>query len=311
MGYSRWDSDSWASYSSTTATKSTGDIFKMSSLDADLNPKGVVMREARDSDLNPESTPIIVAADVTGSMGMIAEHIVREGLGTLFEEILERKPVTDPQLMSMAIGDANAWDTAPLQVSQFEADITATKWLEKIYVEGGGGANNVESYDLPYYFAAYHTSIDAFEKRGKKGYIFTIGDEEAPPATTIASVRKFINEDGDGMQADMPFEDVIEAASKMYHCFHIIIGQGSHARYFPNEVRQSWNKVMGQRAIWLDDYKKLSETIVSIIQVTNGEDKDKVVKSWSGDTSMVVASAIKDLDATDSDFDAGKGVMRF
>jgi hypothetical protein len=275
-----------------------------------MDPMGVKMRESRDSDLNPESTPIIIASDVTGSMGYLAEHIIREGLGTLFEEILERKPVTDPQIMPMAIGDATQWDTAPFQIGQFEADLTAAEWLEKIYIEGNGGGNGFESYDLPYYFGAFHTSTDAFEKRNEKGYIFTIGDEQAPPATTIASIKKVLDKDGDGMEVDMPFSDVIERASKMYHCFHIMIAEGSHARNYPDEVKSSWSEVLGQNAIWLDDHTKLAETIVSIIQVTNGVDKEEVAKSWNGDTSIVVADAIKDLDAA-KDYDGAMKIVRF
>lgn len=309
MGYSRWSADSWSTYSSTTSTKTAKEIFKSVSMDPALNPLGVTMRESRDSALNPESTPIIIGVDVTGSMGKLAELIVKEGLGTLFEEILNRKPVTDPQLMSMAIGDA-VYDTAPLQVSQFEADLTAATWLEKIYVERGGGGNNYESYDLPYYFAAFHTSHDAFEKRGKKGYLFTVGDEQAPTHTTLASIKKCIEVDGDGVQADMPFADVIEAASKMYHVFHIIIAEGSYAKSRPDLVKRSWAEVMGQNVIWLEDYTKLAETIVSVIEVTNGADKETVAKSWSGSTAMVVADAIKDIAVVDA-FEAGKSVVRF
>jgi len=161
--------------------KSTAQIFTSYDLHEDLDPKGT-NRESRDSDENPESTAIIIGCDVTGSMGFIAENLIREGLGVLFEEIYDRKPVSDPHIMVSAIGDVDS-DRVPLQVGQFEADLKITEDLEKVYVEGNGGGNNKESYDLPYYYAAYHTSIDCFEKRNKKGYIFTIGDE-LPPSYT-------------------------------------------------------------------------------------------------------------------------------
>lgn len=51
-------------------------------------------------------------------MGMIADSLARDGLGILFNEILDRKPVTDPHLMFMAVSDAYC-DNYPLQVSQF------------------------------------------------------------------------------------------------------------------------------------------------------------------------------------------------
>ena len=296
MGISRSSAGDWAKYSSSMHSKTIDEVFTSSNMDPDMDPKGVVMREARDSELNPESTPIIIACDVTGSMGITAEQIVKKGFKTLFTEIYDRNPVTDPQIMPMAIGDVNS-DRAPLQVGQFEADITAAKWAEKIYLEGNGGGNRFESYDLPYYFAAFHTAHDAFEKRGKKGYIFTMGDETAPKVTQKRELSHFLGVD---IQADIPFEDVIQAASKMYHCYHIIIGQGYHARNYKSETKESWRNIMGQNSIWLDDIDSLSETIVSIIQVNEGYDKDEVIASWNGDTSLVVANAVRDLTADGS-----------
>src|SRR5690606_25429877 len=115
----------------------------------------------------------------TGSMGEIAGILAREGLGTLVESILDRKPVSDPHIMVMGVGDSSC-DHAPLQASQFEPDIRVAEQLKNIYLEGGGGGNRHESYTLPWYFAAEKTDIDCV-KHGKKGIIFTFGDEECPP----------------------------------------------------------------------------------------------------------------------------------
>lgn len=291
MGYSRSTSADWRSYSSTVSAKSAAAIFTSKTTHNDLNPKGVVCRESRDSDANPQSTAIIVGVDVTGSMGMIAEYMVKTGLGVLFNEILDRKPVTDPHLMVMAIGDANC-DTAPLQVSQFEADTKIGNWLEKIYVEGNGGGNDSESYHFPLYFAANHTSIDCFEKRGKKGYIFTIGDEFTPPTLTKEQIQRFC---GDEVSRGYTYEELLASAERMYDVFHIIVAEGNCARRQLGAVQQKWRDVLGQRAVNLTDYKALSEVIVSLIQVNEGADKDAVIGSWSGTTAVAVSNATKDL----------------
>ena len=293
MGYSTWSARDWGTYSAATATKKTEEIFTKKSIDNDLTPFGVLLRESRDSDANPNSTPIIIGCDVTGSMGMIADHLIRKGIGTFFEELLARKPITDPHMMAMGIGDA-AYDRSPLQVSQFEADLKIAEWLEKIHIEHGGGGNRFESYDLPFYFAANHTSIDSWEKRGKKGYIFTIGDEQAPQKTYANQVRKFI---GDEMVNDVPFIETIISAQKMYHCYHIMIAQGSHARSYPDAVKSSWFDVLGQNAIWLEDYNSLSELIVSTIQLNEGAEKAEVLSSWSGSTSIAITRALGDYKA--------------
>ena len=311
MGTSRWSTDDWTGYSAKTSTKTTAEIFTSRNLHDDLNPKGI-NRESRDSDENPESNAIIIGCDVTGSMGMIANNLVREGLGVLFGEIYDRKPVADPHIMVAAIGDVK-YDSAPLQVGQFEADLKITDDLEKVYVEKGGGGNSVESYDMPMYFAAYHTSIDCFEKRNKKGYLFTIGDEEPPEFTYKDAVNKIIGDDG--LQADIPFKETVEAAQKMYNVYHIIVAEGSHCRYNERNggakyVRDKWADYLGQNAVIIEDYTKLAEVIVSIIEVNEGRDVDAVAGSWSGDTSLVVKSAISGLTAK-SDDDVDGEIMRF
>ncbi len=310
MGYSRSTSADWTRYASVSSTKSRAEIYTKTSMDNEMSGLDVGMRESRDSDANPESTAIYVGVDVTGSMGYLAEKIAKGGLSTLFKEIYDRQPVTDPHVMVSAIGDATQWDSAPFQVGQFEADVDlSTKWLEKIYLEGGGGGNHFESYDLPVYFAANHTSIDCFEKRNQKGFLFTIGDEPPPSHTNVDAIKKTIASDGDGLQADIPFKDVIEQAQKMYHYFHIIISEGSYAKRRP-EVKDEWQELLGQNAIWLKDYNDLAETIISIIQVTKGESVEEVAASWDGSTAMVVKDAIKDLAAVDA-HDAANEVIRF
>lgn len=292
MGHGSFDAGAYRAFSASTVGKSTDEIYTSRDMHPDLNPKGVTIRESRDSEDSPNSTPIIVGLDVTGSMGMLADRIAREGLGTLFNGILDRKPVPDPHVMFMAIGDAN-YDRAPLQVSQFEADNRIVEQLTQIYIEHGGGGNRFESYNLPWYFAAFHTEHDSIEKRGKRGYLFTVGDEEAPAALTKAQIKKYI---GDDIETDtMSSEMLLQLAQRSYDVFHVVIEEGSHARRHPKEVSASWAEMLGQRVIHLADYKALAETIVSAIEVAEGRDADASAGAWGGDTASVVHRAVKSL----------------
>jgi len=287
MGSGTFNPSAYRSFAASTTGKTTDEIYTSRSIDKNLDPKGVKIRESRDSADNPNSTPIIVALDVTGSMGMIADAIAREGLGTLFKEILDRKPVTDPHLMFMAVGDAY-YDSAPLQVSQFEADNRIVEQLTQIYLEGGGGGNSFESYNAPWYFAARHTEHDSLIKRGKRGYLFTIGDEEAPKTFTRDQIKTII---GDTLERDMTSEEMLAEAQRMYDVFHVIIEEGDHARNYLDRVVKSWTSLLGQHVIRLKDYKKLAETIVSTIEVVEGRDaKDSTAKFGS-----VVYDAVKHL----------------
>jgi hypothetical protein len=129
------------------------------------------------------------------------------------------------------------------------------------------------------------------EKRGKRGYLFTVGDEEAPAPLTKAQIKQFI---GDDVEADLATRDLLELAQRSYDVFHVIIEEGSHARMHLNRVVDSWHGLLGQRVIRLADHKKLAETIVSAIEVAEGRDAAASAAGW-GSGSHVVLDAVKNL----------------
>lgn len=147
----------------------------------DLDPKlvagpaspvaGKNIRESRDSDDHPNSVPVAVLFDVTGSMAAIPRELQKR-LPTLLELLQYREYVPDAQILFGAIGDATC-DQVPLQVGQFESDNRMEDCLGKIFLESGGGGQNTESYELALYFMARHTATDSWEKRQKKGYCNT------------------------------------------------------------------------------------------------------------------------------------------
>lgn len=292
MGGGSFDADAYRSYATNVASKPVDHVYTSRGLDPSLDPKGVKVRESRDSADNPRSRPIIVGLDVTGSMGFIADQIAKGGLGTLFQGILDRKPVSNPHLMFMGIGDA-ACDTAPLQVSQFEADNRIVDQLTKIWLEHGGGSNDHESYDLPWIFAGRRTVHDAMEKRGERGYLFTIGDEEPPEVLGRDALDRVL---GISSQADVPAKQSLEEAQRLYKVFHVIIEQGSHARHHLDRVQSKWRALLGQHVISLPDHNLLAETIVSAIQVSEGASHSAAASGWgSVAASSIVGRSIAGL----------------
>ena len=167
MGGGSWTAQSFASYStargydySTTTHSIVGDysaqdMFKSRRIDAMLDPKNV-RRECCDSDEHPNSKPVILALDVTGSMGDGAVKVAKS-LNNIMENLYES--VEDVEFMVMGIGDLYC-DDAPIQASQFESDIRIAEQLDKIYFEGGGGGNGYESYTAAWYFGLYNCELD-------------------------------------------------------------------------------------------------------------------------------------------------------
>ena len=276
MGHGAWTACAYSTYASTTGytDKSVHEVFSSRAVNKALNPFGVTVRESRDSDEHPNSIPIILGLDVTGSMGIYAHEIAVTHLPKLMNGILET--VTDPQIMFMAIDDVHASSPAALQASQFESDIRILEQLREVYLVGGGGGNRSESYDLTWYFAGNRTVIDSFEKRGQHGFLFTFGDEEAPYQTVTAEQLKSVF--GPGEYASMTPEQMLKQAQEMYQVFHIVIEQGSHYRRYPAEVRSSWTNLMGSNVLFLKDSKYLSDLVLATIEIANGKDIQTVIQ---------------------------------
>lgn len=289
MGNNRWRGAEYSSYTKSIKTKSREQVFTSRTIKNDLDPTKIQFRESRDSEANPVSNAIIIGLDVTGSMGFIPEALVKNYLGVFVDLILQRKPITDPHLMFMGIGDCTQSDKFPLQVTQFEADNVIIPQLTDIFLEGRGGGNSFESYELPWAFAAFKTKIDCWEKREKKGYIFTIGDEFFPESTSTAYLKKIFPDD---VRQDMTPEDLYELASKRYNIFHLVVKEGSFARTNTTSVVDNWFKKIGKRVLLLTDHTKIAEVIVSAIAVSEGDDPEETAGSWDNETSSVVREAL-------------------
>lgn len=224
MGYSDWSAEAYSRVTTARAGAAHTEIFRGSrNIDPLMDPRRFTVREARDSEHHPQSTPIIVAFDVTASMGWIPERFATHLLGSLMRQLLERDQVTDPQICFVAIGDAVS-DRAPLQVGQFESGLEMDLWLTRLWLEGRGG-DPPESYTLAHWFAAHHTATDAWEKRRQKGFLFTIGDAENKPLQPVHVRRVF------GYAPEQPVDDatVLAAAAERYHLCHLVCGKGAEA----------------------------------------------------------------------------------
>ena len=83
MGYGSYRSSDWSKLKASakiTDSSSVSQIFKNRSMEERFNPKFIEMRESMDSEEHPNSTPVIIGLDTTGSMGYLSEEIAKNGL---------------------------------------------------------------------------------------------------------------------------------------------------------------------------------------------------------------------------------------
>lgn len=246
-------------------TKSAQEIFTSRNMNNAMNPNGIDIRESCDSKEHPESVAIVLALDVTGSMGSIPHHLVKEGLPTIMDGIIQ-KGVKHPQLLFLGIGDHEC-DQAPLQVGQFESsDELLDKWLTDIWLEGKGGGNQGESYLLAWYFAGRHTSIDCFKKRGQKGFLFTIGDEHCLPELPVSSIKQIM---GCAQASTVTSLELLDEARKMYNVYHLHVMEGSNGRC--QAIMDGWKQTMGDDLILVKNHRDIPQIIADIVTKNVGK----------------------------------------
>ena len=266
-----------------------------------LDPKGMVnpdpskyalpLRESRDSDEHPESIPVGIFFDVTGSMGYVP-RVLQEKLPDLMDVIYDKAGLPDVQVLVGAIGDSTC-DRFPLQVGQFESDNRFDEQLREMILEGGGGGQTYESYGLAYRVAAYHTASDSFEKRGKKGYFFTMGDEAPWPTTSPSELAEVF---GLTVQEDDSIADLVAKAEEKWNIFHLFAKDGS----YPNsaDIHDKWRALLGERFVMVEDSSLVCEVIAGIVHMMeNAYDADKVVRDigLSGKSADDVKNALVPL----------------
>lgn len=266
MGGGTWTTAAYTNYMSTAkkavnistlSAKTVNQFYDAYELDPALSPKGVTFRECCDSEEHPNTIPVILGLDVTGSMGSACAAVAKQ-LDKIITNLYA--DVKDVEFMVMGIGDF-AYDRAPLQVSQFESDVRICDQLGKIWFERGGGGNSFESYTAAWYFGLRHTKLDCWN-RGKKGIIITLGDEPLNPYLPGKEFNRIFGYDNQDIDTLELYKQVIEK----YDVYHIIITdpEGSGLCYLDKDL-QAWGKVLDGQHLFAKHSDELADVIHDIV----------------------------------------------
>lgn len=240
--------------------KSREEIFRQSHLCPEMDIRKKPVRESRDSEEHPESFPIIIALDETGSMGMVPEQLIKAAFPDIIKHIMEAG-IENPQVCFCGFGDVQGCrEEAPVQIGEFESsDDLMEKWLQSIYLEGCGGGNNGEDPQMIWYVAARHMKTDAFEKRGKRGVLITISDEPVHKHTSKNAITHYI---GDGCEKDLITSDILTEVQEKWDVYHIHIEHGYYRLAETNWVELLDDKVHKNEGDWVEDVKRIIPNIV-------------------------------------------------
>ncbi len=223
------------------------------------------IRESRDSATHPQSNALAVIFDVTGSMLTVPVELEVK-LKELMAYFLKKNYLPNVHILFGAVGDS--WsDKVPLQIGEFEPGAEELMdFFQRVYLEGNGGGNGGESYQNALYFMARHTSIDTFEKRGKKGYLFLIGDELPHEPVSVEEIRKLMGKAP--FEKNISIEQIVSEAQEKYQVFYIIPRETSHGR--DPEIWKRWRDLLGDEFVMgmgkTDQACELIGTVVGICE---------------------------------------------
>jgi hypothetical protein len=261
MGYGNYSQDAHEALLQGRAALPVQQVFQQQSCHPLMNPKGVRVRESRDSAEHPNTLSVVFALDVTGSMGHIPKLLATQELPK-FMKVLTDCKVPDPQLLFMAVGDATS-DQAPLQVGQFESTAELMdQWLTWSYLEGGGGGTGQESYELGLYFLALHTEMDCWVKRRQRGYLFMTGDENPYPILSRHIVDGII---GDRLDDDLKVEEVVAELQKTFVPFFIIPDKERAAR-----CERAWRDLLGDHVLVMEEASDICYVTAGALLIHEG-----------------------------------------
>jgi len=289
MGSGSFTTSSFTSYSTsrgrtvdskgTVTSDSLQDFYQQTHIHEDLKPYKVV-RECCDSDEHPNTIPVIIGLDVTGSMGRACVKTA-QNLNTIITSLYDK--FDDIEFMIMGIGDLS-YDHAPIQASQFESDVRIAEHLDKVYMEHGGGGNGFESYTAAWYFGLYHTKLDCW-RRGKKGVIITMGDEPLNPYLPKYPLSRVT---GDNLEADVETKDLYELTKEKFDIYHIAIDDFDDCyQVYKSRVDKTFKDVLKEN-YKISTLDELPSTIVKCIENSvNGYFTEETVDTINNNSNLI------------------------
>lgn len=251
MGSGCFSASSYKSYSKSlgrdydeSTGRVSGQVYRETHLNEELDPRKFKVRECANSDEHPNTIPVILALDVTGSMGRACAETAA-ALGTIMKSLYEK--FKDVEFCIMGIGDC-AFDDAPIQMSQFESDIRIAEALDKLWMEKGGGGNSYESYSAAWYMGLHKTKLDCYDKQGRKGIIITMGDEPLNPYLPVRGSHGLNEKLNETLQVNIETPELYKEASKKFDIFHIAVDDpGDCYSSYKDEIEKSFGQILGNR----------------------------------------------------------------
>ncbi len=274
MGGSSYDRDvgrgssSGSFYSGGTSSAGSKKALGRTNQDSSTSAYERTVRSEKES-------PIVVALDVTGSNIEFA-RIVYDKAPMLFGQIEQQGYLKDFDICFTGIGDAYS-DRAPLQVADFNWGKALDGELKKLFLEGNGGGQRKETYELAAYFFANNCEMP----NAKLPFFLFIGDEAPYPRLRRDIAQEQLGVSlGEDIDTKKVFADLYKKFNgNVFFLHNPYCGsqQSSHSSGDTSEIKQEWAEYLGrgnaEKIIPIHEEKSVVDVILgTIAMVTRTRD---------------------------------------
>ncbi len=208
---------------------------------------------------------VVIRFDVTGSNETNAK-IFFEKLPLLHQDGTRYLP--DLQISFGAVGDANS-DHYPLQIRDFKAGKALDGELNALFLEGNGGGQGMETYELAGLYDLKRCEIP----KAVNPFYFLLCDEGYYKDINPDHVKEYIGIDlAEPMTADEVWKQ-LKQKFKVYilrcSCTH------NYSEYTEIEVHKQWVKTFGaDHVILMEDAARVVDCILGILAMETGKFDD-------------------------------------
>lgn len=187
------------------------------------------------------SCPLVIVVDETGSMGDWPATIFSK-LPYLENELKEYMG-DDAEICFMAIGDAYCDEQYPLQVRPFAKGLELKNRLTELVIEGGGGGQTTETYELAALFAAEKMEIP----KAVKPVMIFIGDEQCYDSISPDHAEKLL---GIKLEKSLSTAQVFK---KLKEKFSVYLIRKPYGSYSTNTLSEDDRRITAHWAALLGD----------------------------------------------------------
>ncbi|KAH3756373.1 hypothetical protein Pelo_11793 [Pelomyxa schiedti] len=211
--------------------------------------------------------PLIVCLDVTGSMGKFAK-VMYDKLPMFYGQIMTSNYLADPAISFCAVGDAFA-DRAPFQATDFAQGQDLDSLVTKLYLEGNGGGNYHESYELAAWYFARLCKVTA--PGARRPLIFFTGDELCYDKVSAVHIRDYFGVDFEDVKTENVFADLCRKAD-VYFLQKPYVDGSPFGAEFTRQVTEQWTHLIGEGHVILmeNEPKMVADVLLGIIALVGG-----------------------------------------